>query len=192
MLGLLHCVPLKDHDSSVLSTLAAWNSSFCLTSPGDCQKICWLLCLLARAYCLDSQCLTQHQKFVPWGEKSIFFLGHTPSIWKLPGQGLNPTTPDWGSNPYLHSNLSHCSQILNPLQHSRDSKKSTFRMWALFFVFLFCFVFCFLGLHPWHVRVPKLGVKSELQLLAYSIAQGNTESLTSWLRPGIRPQPHGS
>ena len=26
------------------------------------------------------------------------------------------------------------------------------------------------GLHPWHIEVPNLGVKSELQLLAYSMA----------------------
>ena len=26
------------------------------------------------------------------------------------------------------------------------------------------------GLHPWHMEVPRLGVQSELQLLAYAIA----------------------
>ena len=35
--------------------------------------------------------------------------------------------------------------------------------------FLFCF-FCFLGLHPWHMKVPRLGMESELQLLAYTTA----------------------
>ena len=30
--------------------------------------------------------------------------------------------------------------------------------------------FFFLGLHPWHVEVLRLGVKSELQLPAYNIA----------------------
>ena len=30
--------------------------------------------------------------------------------------------------------------------------------------------FCFLGLHPWHMEVPRPGVKSELQLLAYATA----------------------
>ena len=38
----------------------------------------------------------------------------------------------------------------------------------LFFVFLF---FCFLGLHPWHMEVPRLGVELELLLLlAYTTA----------------------
>ena len=34
----------------------------------------------------------------------------------------------------------------------------------------FCFLL-FLGLHPWHMEVLRLGVKSELQLLAYTTAE---------------------
>ena len=37
----------------------------------------------------------------------------------------------------------------------------------LYFPFFFFFFFVFLGLHPQHMEVPKLGVDSELQLLAY-------------------------
>ena len=33
----------------------------------------------------------------------------------------------------------------------------------------FCF-FVFLGPHPWHMEVPRLGVESELLLLAYTTA----------------------
>ena len=33
-------------------------------------------------------------------------------------------------------------------------------------IFIFIFIFCFLGLHLQHMDVPKLGVKSELQLPA--------------------------
>ena len=40
------------------------------------------------------------------------------------------------------------------------------------------FFFVFLGLHPWHVELPRLEVKSELQLLAYTTAHGNAGSLT--------------
>ena len=40
---------------------------------------------------------------------------------------------------------------------------------AVFFYFLF-FIFCFLGPHLWHVEVPKLGVRFELQLTAYTTA----------------------
>ena len=36
-----------------------------------------------------------------------------------------------------------------------------------------CFLFfAFLGPHPWHMEVSKLGVKSELQLLAYATVTG--------------------
>ena len=35
---------------------------------------------------------------------------------------------------------------------------------------LFFFFFCFLGLHPQHMEIPRLGVKSELQLPAYTTA----------------------
>ena len=38
------------------------------------------------------------------------------------------------------------------------------------FFFSFLSFFCFLGPHPWHVEVPRLGVKSDLQLLAYATA----------------------
>ena len=37
----------------------------------------------------------------------------------------------------------------------------------LFFLFV---CFCFLGPHPWHMEVSRLGVKSELQLPAYTTA----------------------
>ena len=38
-------------------------------------------------------------------------------------------------------------------------------------LFLFYFIiFCFLGLHPQHMEVPRLEVKTELQLLAYATA----------------------
>ena len=37
--------------------------------------------------------------------------------------------------------------------------------------------FCFLGLQVQHIEVPRLGVKSELQLPAYTTAHGNTRSL---------------
>ena len=34
--------------------------------------------------------------------------------------------------------------------------------------FLFYFTFCFLRLHLWHMGVPRLGVTSELELLAHT------------------------
>ena len=38
------------------------------------------------------------------------------------------------------------------------------------FCFFSSFHFSFLGLHLWHIEVPRLGVESELQLLAYTAA----------------------
>ena len=72
----------------------------------------------------------------------------------------------------------------------------------LFFSFLFFFFFLFLGYHQQHVEVPRLGIQSELQLPAHTVATTtqvpscvctyttahiNTGSLTHWLRPGIEP-----
>ena len=60
----------------------------------------------------------------------------------------------------------------------------------------------FLRLHLWLMEVPRLGVKSELQLgpipqprqyriwatsATYTTACGNAGSLTHWARPGIEP-----
>ena len=70
----------------------------------------------------------------------------------------------------------------------------------------FSFFFCFLGPHLWYMKVPSLGVESELQLPAYTsatalrdlslvfdltTAHGNAGSLTHRARPGIKPHPHG-
>ena len=42
-----------------------------------------------------------------------------------------------------------------------------FKVNLLSYLFIICILFYFLGLHLWHVEVPRLGVQSELQLLAY-------------------------
>ena len=36
--------------------------------------------------------------------------------------------------------------------------------------FFFFLILCFLGLRPWHMEVPRLGVQPELQLPAYTPA----------------------
>ena len=66
-------------------------------------------------------------------------------------------------------------------------------------VFLFCFVF--LGTHPQHTKVPRLGIKLELQLPAYTTATATPDlshifdlhhssqqhQILNPLRPGIKP-----
>ena len=43
------------------------------------------------------------------------------------------------------------------------------KFYSKFFGFC-CLFFCFLGLHLWHMEVPRLGVESELQLPVYTTA----------------------
>ena len=72
-----------------------------------------------------------------------------------------------------------CSAWLQPWDREGAVLFSGHTVLGVFFVFLF-FCFCFLGLHLWHMEVPRLGVKSELQLPAYTTVHGNARSLTHW------------
>ena len=48
-------------------------------------------------------------------------------------------------------------------------KRDGLLLFLIFYFFIFYFyLFILLGLHPQHTKVPRLGVKSELQLLAYT------------------------
>ena len=70
-----------------------------------------------------------------------------------------------------------------------------------FYLILFYFI-VFLGPHPQYIEIPRLEVKSELQILAYTTAtatpdlrqvcdlhtaHSNAGSLTHCVRPGIEP-----
>ena len=76
--------------------------------------------------------------------------------------------------------------------------------WSAFFFFFFFFFF---RASPAAYGGSQVGVKSELQLLAYTTAtaceiwamsstyttgHGNARSWTPWARPGLNPHPHGS
>ena len=39
---------------------------------------------------------------------------------------------------------------------------------SLLFIFIFILFVCFLGPHLWHMEVPRVGIRLELQLLAYA------------------------
>ena len=69
-------------------------------------------------------------------------------------------------------------------------------------VCFFCFLFFLLWLYLWHMEVPRLRVKSELQLCStipaqqyqirvasatYAIDCSSARFLTHWVRPGIEP-----
>ena len=49
------------------------------------------------------------------------------------------------------------------------------------------FSYLFLGPHLQHMEVPRLGVRSKLQLPTYATACGNTQPLTHWASPGTKP-----
>ena len=56
------------------------------------------------------------------------------------------------------------------------------------------FIFCILGPHPQHMEVPRLGVESELQLLAYATATATPDPSricdphhSSWQRRILNP-----
>ena len=58
------------------------------------------------------------------------------------------------------------------------------RQQIVFFLFIYLFIYlfiflAFLGPLPWHMEDPRLGVKSELQLLAYTRATVTWELSTS-------------
>ena len=61
------------------------------------------------------------------------------------------------------------------------------RVKPLFLKNLLFIYLVFLGPHPRHMEVRRLGVKSELQLMAYTTAHSKAGSLTHCARPGIKP-----
>ena len=75
--------------------------------------------------------------------------------------------------------------------------------WWVYWKCGFFWSFLFLGPHLWHMKVPRLGIESELQLLACTTttatpvpshvwalhySYGNTRSLIHWASPGIKPK----
>ena len=90
--------------------------------------------------------------------------------------------------------FSATNDLLSGINYLLSGKWSTFLWTDLFFP-------GFWGPHLWHMEVPGLGNKLELQLLAYTTATAtldpslslmlhacsNERSLTHWVRPGIEP-----
>ena len=60
--------------------------------------------------------------------------------------------------------------VLNPQSISHLSPLLTLSFSESIRVFCFVLFCCFLGLHVWHMEVPRLGVELELQLPAYTTA----------------------
>ena len=76
---------------------------------------------------------------------------------------------DTGQGPWTRTSLSTPSFLLSvfwgKFQFWEDGIQIVFSYGRSFFFFFFS-----LGPHPWHVEVPRLGIKWELQLPAYTTA----------------------
>ena len=95
-------------------------------------------------------------------------------------------------------------KILKSFRENMCKIQARFFSFVLGFCFLsFFFFFSFLGLLPWHMEVPRLGVESELQLPAYTIATAvqdpsriydlhhssqQCQFPSHWARAGIEPE----
>ena len=109
---------------------------------------------------------------------SLDFFCPCCSMQKFPGWGLN-----------------HAMAVTTPDPSSTEPPGNSNRGFLVF-----CFFVCvFLGPHLWHMEVPRLGIKLELQLLAYTTAIATQDpsrvcdlhhsSQQRWI---LNPQPHGS
>ena len=65
---------------------------------------------------------------------------------------------------YVHSGYYKCEVLKSP------SWMGCFRITWVVILFYFILFICFLGLHPQHMEISRLGIKSDLQLLAYPTA----------------------
>jgi len=120
---------------------------------------------------------------------SVEILGDLDQVWIFPGSihictSQSTTNPATGHHFEYHHQLAvHFSFLKTLLTHGMVSLGLEIFSWFLFFStlsstkdkytsFSCCLLFfwSFLGLHPQHMEVPRLGVESELQLLAYTTA----------------------
>ena len=82
--------------------------------------------------------------------------------------------------PPFPPDLGHCQLATSWVGSTRATPQSWIfkareAMPLLRFLSIFSF-FVFLGLHPWHMEVPRLGVEMELQLPAYTNSHSNSGS----------------
>ena len=110
--------------------------------------------------------------------KKLLIVLATPWHMQFPGQGSDLSHSHKLSCRCGNArSLTHCARpgIEPTSQHSQDAAAPVVPQQELqnppiFYLFIYLFIFCFLGLHPWHMEVPGLGVKSELLPPAYTRA----------------------
>ena len=119
------------------------------------------------------QCWKAHQRPQPiWGWSSAWDISHSVSgpssetcCCRRPVMGSGS---EWSPIEYRKS-----LSVWEKKEEQECCTKAfqcTYIIWKNVFPFWFWFWFWFLGPHPRHMDVPRLGVKVELQLLAYATA----------------------
>ena len=99
------------------------------------------------------------------------FFCCTCGIWKFLGQGLNPS-----HSSYLHHSfgitrsLTHCTRLVIELAPPQRQGRWLTPCTTVGTTIILFFFLVFLGLHLQHMEVSRLGVESELWLLAYVTA----------------------
>ena len=156
--------------------------AFSIPHPGEVLFPLWSLSVLIQTELLiASSILWQHLNWsFPTYRSELTTTSYLPLHPQQPVQHLvcrrhaisqltkpKPWNSSWGPHSPWSSASNHSQNPINFLS---------------FFHFFF-----FLGPHLQHMKVPKLGVKSELQLLAFTRAHSHARSLTHWARPGLEP-----
>ena len=125
------------------------------------------------------------------------FLGLPPWHKVVPRLGLNQSCSCWPESTAIETGDLSC--ICELLHSSQQYCVFSLKILLLFF---------FLGLYQWHMEIPRPGVKSEPELLAWAHSHSNVGSklhplptwqleakldpLTQWARPGWNMYPYGS
>uniref|UniRef100_A0A8D0QRP6 Origin recognition complex subunit 2 n=1 Tax=Sus scrofa TaxID=9823 RepID=A0A8D0QRP6_PIG len=110
-------------------------------------------------------------KFKEDSSLELFLLIHNLDSQMLRGDKSQQIIGQLSSlrNIYLIASIDHLNAPLSKLKYDYFS---FLRYQSYKINFLNFFFFTFLGLHSWHMEVPRLGVESELQLPAYTTATG--------------------
>ena len=192
-----------------ITTTAMWDLSTSV-DPHHSSRQCWILNPLTRARDGTRILMDTSQVCYHWATRrapTISFDKHIQSC----NHHYNKDTE------HFHlQKVPLCPFVVNPLPNFSQGNWSDF--WFLY-IYLFqngiqtqshsiclntfhIWLFSFLGLHLWHMEVSRLGIESELQLLAHTTATatldlnhifnlhcrlGHTGSWTHWARPGIEP-----
>ena len=83
-----------------------------------------------------------------------------------------PKPSHYHNKRHLYDLLQEIPRVLVALCQEWEQRPNIYFLFKNLYIYThFFFFFCFLGPHPQHTEVPRLGVKSKLQLLAYITAR---------------------